>query len=846
MAERDIRGEASRRSPIPGSQRIETAQTRFGAPLKRILFKFLLVLITLGALGGAAGLGAFYWYVVRPLPVINSLADYTPKLITQIRSRDGQVLRILAEERRIVAPIERIPEHVKQAFVASEDSSFYDHQGLDYKGIARAFWENLKAGGIRQGGSTITQQVAKTFLLTSDRTVVRKLKDMVLALRIEQSLPKNQILYLYINQIYLGSGAYGVEAAAQTYFDKSAEDLTIAEAAIIVGCVPAPTSYSPLLNPDAARKRQLLVLKRMLDEGYITQAEHDQARDEELHVIGRRLDEAEVASQYFVEEVRRYLEKKYGRDMVLTGGLDVTTTLDVERQVAAWRAVRRGLRDHDHRRGYRGPIRQVPRQEWERAIQELGEQKIAATAPVGEPWLLRGLVVSIDDRAEKATLAIGPDAEVSLQLKDLKWARPADPNLDGAIPRVRKVSDALGEGWLVRLEKVADSESGQPRYLLYQKPQAQSALLSIDIEQGWLDAMIGGYDFDDSQFNRAIQAKRQPGSSFKPIIYAEALLHGYTPATIVYDTPKVFTDDLGNTWKPQNYSYKFYGPITLREALARSRNVATIKILQDIGIPSVLERAERLGIRSDLQPNLALALGSSEATLLDMVRAYTAFPAGGRVVEPIYILEVRDRDGNLLEQNVPLIQEPEAVAAQAKSVDPYKLVSEVQASLDREDDPGSLGPGEGLDPITAYQMTHMLTAVVEEGTGSRVRALGRPVAGKTGTTNDLYDAWFIGFTPRTVAGVWVGYDNAENLGRNETGSRTASPVFLDYMKSALRDEPIRDFQAPPGVEFAQIDKKTGLRSLGSDLFIPFAPGTAPEEFAPATDEGGPRRAPRLD
>jgi len=814
--------------------------------LRRFLFKFLLVLITLGALTGAAGLGAFYWYVVRPLPVINSLADYTPKLITRIRARDGQVLRVLAEERRIVAPIERIPEHVKHAFVASEDSSFYDHDGLDYKGIARAFWENLKAGEITQGGSTITQQVAKTFLLTSDRTIVRKLKDMVLALRIEQSLPKNQILYLYINQIYLGSGAYGVEAAAQTYFAKSVEDLSIAEAAIIVGCVPAPSAYSPLAHPDAARKRQLLVLRRMLDEGYITQEQHDLARDEKLELIGRQFNLPEIASGYFVEEVRRYLERNYGSDQVLTGGLDVTTTLDVPKQLAAWRSIRRGLVDHDHRRGYRGPIQEIPREEWGATRTQLGTQKIEQEAPVGSPWLLRGLIVGIDDTAEKARVAIGPDVEVELRLADLKWARPEDPTLDGAIPRVRKVSDTLREGWLVQLERIIDAKSGETRHLLYQKPLAQSALIAIDIERGWLDAMIGGYDFEDSQFNRAIQAKRQPGSSFKPIIYAEALLRGYTPATIVYDTPKVFTDDLGNTWKPQNYSYKFYGPITLREALARSRNVATIKILQDIGIPAVMERAERLGIRSELQPNLALALGSSEVTLLDMVRAYTAFPAGGRVVEPIFILEVRDRDGNLLEQNVQLVQEVEAVAAQPETVDPYELVSQVQASIDRQDDPESLDSSEGLDPITAYQMTHMLTAVVEEGTGRRVRSLGRPVAGKTGTTNDLYDAWFIGFSPRTVAGVWVGYDNVKGLGRNETGSRTASPVFLDYMKDALRDEPIRDFQAPPGVEFAQIDKSTGLRSLGSDLFIPFAPGTAPEEFAPETEEGGPVRAPRLD
>jgi penicillin-binding protein 1A len=462
---------------------------------------------------------------------------------------------------------------------------------------------------------------------------------------------------------------------------------------------------------------------------------------------------------------------------------------------------------------------------------------------------LKALVTRVDDEKDSVELALGPKRKIVLALDDIDWARPADPEKDGVITWVTKVSQALREGWLVWLEQLPPKDGEKaPRYALSQEPAAQGALLSIDVETGNVDAMIGGYDFDESQFNRAVQAKRQPGSSFKPIIYAEALRHGYTPATIVYDTPMVFTDELGNTWKPKNYSYEFSGPITMRDALARSRNIATVKILQDIGIPSVLERASALGIKEELEPNLSLALGSSEVTMLEMVRAYSAFATGGRLVEPIFILEIRDRNGQVLETNVRLGQNGQApVAAEPTEQSSGAIAAEIQAEVDREDDPESLPSGFGLDPITSYLMTDMLRAVVEEGTGTRAKALGRPIAGKTGTTNDLYDAWFIGFTPRTVAAVWIGYDNVRGLGKNETGSRTASPIFVEYMQAALKDEPVRDFEAPPGVEFARIDKHTGLRSLDPEaIFQPFAPGTAPAEFKSSSPDGTPDRAPRLD
>jgi penicillin-binding protein 1A len=836
--------------------------------------RLLLVAVTLSAVAGIAGLGTFYSMIVRPLPVLNSLGDYEPKLITHIRARDGRVIRALAEERRIVVPIDRVPRHVIDAFLASEDKSFYEHDGLDYKGIARAFLENLKAGRITQGGSTITQQVAKTFLLTSDRTVVRKLKDMVLALRIDGALEKNQILYLYLNQIYLGSGAYGVEAAAQTYFGKSVEELTVAEAAMIVGVVPSPNNYSPLRNFSEAKRRQSLVLARMLDERHIDRAAYEAALAEPMALRETKAEEYEVAARYFTEEVRRYLVSRYGAERVLTGGLDVTTSMDIDRQIYAWRAIRDGLHEHDRRRGYRGPIRTADEAAWPETIAELAADPPPGAARPGELPRRRGLIVAVDDDAGTVRVALGGESYTTLRLRDVRWAYPADPDKDGAITWVKKVSDAVSPGWLVWLETLPQRGEEEPsRYGLYQEPLGQGALVSFDVETGYLDAMIGGYDFDDSQFNRAVQAKRQPGSSFKPLIYAEALRHGYTPTTIVLDTPLVFTDDLANVWKPRNYSGEFSGPITMREALALSRNIATIRILQDIGIDPVVKRARALGISAELAPNLGLALGSSEVTLFEIVRAYGAFAAQGRIVDPIFILEVRDRDGTVLESNVRLmggvdgplttaasmfqaglaVDDPAAqpdVADAAAEGDPAlgpTLRTALGEALPATLEPGELPPGYGLDPASAFLMTHMLQAVVEEGTARRLRSLERPLAGKTGTTNDLYDAWFIGFSPKTVAGVWVGYDIVQPLGRNETGGRTASPIFLEYMRGALKGEPERDFQAPPGIEFARVDKKSGKRSLARDaIFVPYAAGTAPVEFASPDGEGATGRPVRLD
>ncbi len=811
------------------------------------------VLLLLLAAVGAAG---FYALIVRDLPRVQSLRDYHPNLGTRVLARDGTPLGELFREHRIVVPIEAMPEHLVEAFIAAEDDAFYRHEGLDYPGILRATLANLRAGEVRQGGSTITQQVAKTLLLSSDRTFVRKLKDMVLARRIERSLDKNEILFLYLNQIYLGGGAYGVEAAARTYFAKPVAELTLGEAALIAGLVPAPSLWNPFRSPVDAKRRQLFVLRRMQEQGYLEAAAYEAAVGEELRFAARRATPLEKAAAGYVEEVRRHLVERYGADRVLTGGLEVKTAMDPEAQLAAYQSVRAGLHALDRRRGYRGPVREVAREEREAALALLADPNAAGAAPhegtgpaPDQPGATAlGLITRIDDGEGLVDVALGPESETRLRFEDLRWARKTDPELDGEYPHISRASEALRVGWVVRLERLEDAEDGTPRYSLFQEPDAEAALFALDLETGLVDAMVGGYDFARSEFNRALQMKRQPGSAFKPMIYAAALDGSRTPASIIHDTPIVFEDEsTGAFWKPENYSERFYGPITLREALAHSRNIATIKLLQEIGVRPVIEMAHALGIQSRLDPNLSLALGTSEVTLAELVCAFSTLAAGGRRVEPIFILEVRDRDGTLLEGRVPLVLPAEHEAPSAT-----RIARDLEEPAAGDQEHPRPPVGYAVDPVTAYLMVDLMKAVVQEGTAQKVRELGRPIAGKTGTTNDLNDAWFVGFSPQKAAGVWIGYDALQPLGKNETGGRTASPIFIDYMRAVLAELPPRDFERPSGVVFARIDRKTGLLARGDDdhaLFQAFREGTVPVEqaSAPLPDGGELVSAPtRLD
>ena len=810
-------------------------------------------------LGLASAAVVFWALILSDLPEIKSLRDYRPKLITRVLDVDGNEISSFATERRIIIPIEDVPKPVVDAFVAAEDGEFYEHQGLDYAGILRAAFTNIVEGRKAQGASTITQQVAKTFLLSSERSYTRKLKDMVLARRIEQSLSKNDILYLYLNQIYFGAGAYGIEAAAQTYFGKSARDLQVHEAAVIAGLVPRPAEWNPHVDPEMARRKQLLVLHRMVEKEFLPQADADTWAAQPLVYVPASWQERESASAFFVEEVRRYLMAHFGGDEVLTGGLTVHTTLDVDDQVYAWQAVRKGLRDHDRRMGYRGPIRNVPKAETEAVLAEIATSN-AAIVP-GEDPLYRGLVLSLDDAKQTITLALGPEERTSLTLADVAWAGEPNPSRDGIVPRVSRVGQALHVGDLVFLEDV--TPMGEPRrFALYQRPAAEGALVAVDLEKSQLRAIVGGYSFAQSEFNRALQSRRQPGSAFKPIVYAAALARGYTPATIVQDTAIVYEDySRGFAWKPENYSEDFLGPITLRTALAKSRNAATIRILSDIGIAPVRDMARALGIESKMEENLGLALGNSEVTLAELVRAYTPFATGGKRIDPIFILEVRDRSGRVIAKDVPLLaslaatetppvgQGSEESAAGAANAEVDQIMEKLRREAEAKQGDG-LAPDFQLDPVDAYLMTEMLRAVVTEGTGGRAKDLGRPVAGKTGTTNDLRDAWFIGYTPEIAAGVWIGFDNARNLGVNETGGRASAPIFVDYLKHALRDRATQDFAVPEGVVFARIDRATGLLAAPGNenaQFMAFREGSAPLEVSPVSDTpGGGLRPLRVD
>ena len=768
-------------------------------------FKWLIVfLIIIGIVLSLSG--AALWYLWSSnLPYIGTLKDYDPPTISVVYSSDGQIIGRFWEEKRIVIPLEEVPKHVIHAFVAAEDSRFFEHRGIDIVGILRALIKNITAGKIEQGGSTITQQVTRSLLLkNTKRTYKRKAREALLSIQIEKNFSKDRILFLYLNQIYLGHGAYGVEAAARTYFGKSAKELDLAEAALLAGLPQAPARYSPVKHFARAKARQRYVLERMREEGYITKEEEVEAYREPLKIIGKEEDYFRRAP-YFTEYVRQYLVKKYGKERLYRGGLQVYTTVNLEMQKAAQEALRRGLAELDKREGYRGPLKHIK----EEGITSYKEQMLGSKETfkpeIGS--IVEALVEKVDDTGQRAELWVY-GAKVVLPLAEMKWARKPDPNVPYYKVQVKKISEVLSPGdvVLVRIKKKA---KGPCSWIvsLEQEPQVQGALICMEPHTGRVRSMVGGRDFFVSQFNRAVQARRQPGSAFKPVIYAAALDKGMSPADVIVDAP--FISDNGKderVWKPRNYKGKFFGPTILRTALAKSRNVITVKILRKIGIDYVISYARQLGITSPLNEDLSLALGSSGVSLLELTRAYCVFASLGFLPQPIFVERVLDRNGQVIEENQP----------QADQV---------------------------ISPQTAYVMTDLLKAVVQEGTGWRVKALHRPVAGKTGTTNDLRDAWFMGYTPQLVTGVWVGYDDRTPMGKGETGSRAASPIWLYFMREVLKDMPTEDFPVPTGVVFAKIDAKTGLLASPyskKTVFQAFREGTEPKEYAakPAAPKTG--------
>jgi penicillin-binding protein 1A len=758
-----------------------------------------LILLAVVAMSASACLW-YIWYVWSSnLPYIGTLKDYRPPLITEIYSDSGEVIGRLWEEKRILVSLDQLPEHLIQAFIAAEDSRFYKHEGVDLLSIIRAFIKNTLAGRIEQGGSTITQQVAKSLLLKdTEKTYRRKVREATLSFQVEKEFPKEKILFLYLNQIYLGQGAYGVESAARTYFDKSAADLNIAESAILAGLTQAPSRYSLMAHFEKAKSRQQYVLQRMKEEGYISREQEVEAWGTEI-VINENPERTFEKAPYFTEHVRKYLEQKYGRDLLYKGGLKVYTTLNLDMQRKAQAAVRRGLLELDKREGYRGPLKRLPPEQREPFKRGLAKNQ---EFPLGVGDVVQGVIEKVDEIGNEAVVNLGTKLGI-LPVSEMRWARRPNPEVSSNESSVKNVRDVLRAGDVVLVQ--IKEEAPRPydwKVSLEQEPDVQGALFCMETATGKVRAMVGGHHFSESQFNRAVQARRQPGSSFKPIIYAAALDWGMTPSSVILDAPYVSSNNLEDAWRPKNFRETFSGPTLFRDALIQSRNVITVKILKEIGVPFVMGYARKLGIESELAPDLSLALGSSGLSLSEICRAYAVFANAGLLVDPIYVNRVEDRDGKDLENNLPSAKE----------------------SISKE---------------TAFVMTDLLKGVVQEGTGWRAKALKRPVAGKTGTTNDLRDAWFVGYTPSFVTGVWVGYDDRRSMGQGETGSRAANPVWLYFMSDALEGSPPEDFRVPEGIAFAKIDGRTGLlASVHSkpQVLQAFKAGTEPYETSPNPDD----------
>ena len=784
----------------------------------KLLLRFLGFLFAAGTIFFVVGIAAtagLLWHFSKDLPDYSQLQDYEPPVMTRVHAADGSLLAEYARERRLYLPIQAVPKLVINAFIAAEDKNFYQHPGVDIYGIGRAgmlYVQNYGSGRRPQGASTITQQVAKNFLLTNEVSFQRKIKEALLALRIERTYSKQKILELYLNEIYLGFGAYGVAAASLLYFDKSVHELTIAEAAYLAALPKGPNNYNPFRRHDDAVARRNYVLDRMAEDGYITIAQADKSKKDPLTVTVRPTGAHIFAAEYFAEEVRRYLYEKYGEKKLYDGGLSVRTTLNPKVQVMARKAMINGLVNFDEGQGYRGPIANIQTGgDWGVKLAE-----VKSLYDV-DPWRM-AVVLQVDDQSARIGLqpprdpagAVVKDREVAIVTLDgVKWAKPAS----GASKPIQKVTQVLSVGDVIYVSPT--DQQGQ--YRLRQIPEISGAMVVMDPHTGRVLAMVGGFSFDQSQFNRATQALRQPGSSFKPIVYAAALDNGYTPSTIVMDAPiEIDMGAGGGVWKPENYGGKFFGPSTLRFGLEQSRNVMTVRLAQDLGMPLIAEYAKRFGVYDELPPYLSYALGAGETTVLRMVTAYSMFDNGGRRVIPTLIDRIQDRYGHTIYKH----DQRECIGCDATKWD-----NQVEPTLvDRRE--------QVIDAMTAYQITSLMEGVVQRGTATVVREVGKPIAGKTGTTNDEKDVWFIGFSPDIVCGVYMGFDKPRHIGRLATGGHLAAPIVKDFLKVALVDKPPIPFNVPPGIKLIRVDAKTGMRAGPGDIKVileAFKPGTAPPD-----------------
>ena len=734
----------------PSPNRLEKyhQRRRWARRLGWILYGLLFT----GLLAAAGAGGYIYYHFLQDLPDFTSIKEFRPSVVTTIFARDGRRIGEFYSERRIEVPYSRLPRHLILAFVAAEDARFFEHPGVDITGIVRAFFRNLEAGEVVQGGSTITQQVVKRILLSSEKSLARKIREAVLAYRIDNYLTKEEILNLYMNHIFLGHGAYGVEAAAQEYFSKHVEDLTLAESAILAGIPKAPSRYDPHLNPQRAKERQTYVLRRMADVGFISKAEEAAALKQPVKLKPFRPDWIKECG-YFNEHVRTLLENRFGKESVYNLGLKVYTTADVDLHKDAQAAIQQGIDGLIKRNGYKGPLRHLKGKELTAYLER--QNKYYRKYPPRRGLSVTAVVTQFDRRRQAVNIRLGEYTGV-LQEPATGQSRAA-----GLLAVLRP-----GDVVQVRLK---DRDRRQNKWVaeLIPAPMVQAAVVSMELKTGKVRVLMGGKDFGDSTFNRAIQARRQPGSAFKPIIYAAAVDKGYRPDSVLLDAPISLPGGRrGQVWSPQNYDHTFDGPIPLATALARSRNVPTVRLMMSIGIPATVKMAQTLGLTTPIFPNYASALGASEVTLMELTRAYSVFPNQGTLVDPVFIERIEDRDGRVLAEN-------------------------------------HLQKHQVLNPHTAQTMTQLMMGVVERGTGARVKVLGRPMGGKTGTTNRTRDAWFIGFTPSLITGTWVGMDDERSLGPKETGSQAAAPIFIAYMKEALKGSPVEQFPELPATLLAR-------------------------------------------
>jgi penicillin-binding protein 1A len=781
----------------------------------------ILGLFSLGFLGLIVGIFAVAYivdYYGKDLPDYAALKEYKPPIITRIYAGDGRLMAEFAQERRVFVPIDEIPALVKHAFIAAEDKNFYKHEGIDFLAIARAMRTNLIniGKGRRQiGASTITQQVVKNFLLTNEATYERKIKEAILAYRMERAMSKDRILELYLNEIFLGSRAYGIAAASQQYFNKALDELTLPEAAYLAALPKAPNNYHPVRHHEAAIKRRNEVIDRMLEDKYVTQAEADLAKVAPLVTVPR--DESRIVNApYFAEEVRRELGTKYGQDSLYQEGMVVRTTINPRLQDIAVRALRDGLQDYDKRHGYRGPLGNISvGVEWENEL-----ASFARPEAMLETW---DIALVLETGSAEAKLGFSGGNTGSLKLENVKWAKKCLNECYAQGPEPAAVSDVVKKGDVILVEETPEDAKS---YILRQVPLIQGAVIAMDPHTGRILAMQGGWTYGTSEYNRATQAKRQPGSSFKPFVYLAALDKGFTPATLVLDAPFVIEDRPGHYWSPQNYSDDFLGPTTLRQGIEKSRNLMTVRLADHIGMETIAEYAKRFGIMDDMQPRLSYALGAGETTLLKMASAYAVLVNGGKKIDPSIIDRIQDRRGATIFQHDarPCIGCGQLIRWDGQGVPDVPDNREQIA-----------------DPRTAYQMVSILEGVALRGTAVKLKSLNRPLGGKTGTTNESKDTWFVGFSPDLVVGVFMGFDDPRSLGKRETGSSVALPVFKQFMEEALKDVPAMPFRTPPGIKNIRINAETGVRAQPGDskvIWEAFVQGTEPTAESVMLDDSG--------